>query len=203
MSMNLILRNDNAVRDTHLNWGAICAVSEQGYVFMDNATVTAVGKLLEKVRLANGETIIAYVYEADEPYETLICAFGPSLLPTDKLEALRGLLASYPQALNLLDTVIRLGLQISLSGKDLCEAHIKAVNWPADEVKFNRCSGNLYAMLKELGIAYDPTDEYGEVSFEEFVKAVNDNGWKTDSMEELDALVACGRRQEATHVYWA
>ena len=211
MSMNLIIRNDNQADDTAaVNWSTIkaAAQNDHGMVTIDDETITSIARLVADVTLSNGETVSAYAYDdEDDFYATYVSAFGPSLLPTKVQDEVRDRLATADNgkvAVKLFNEIIRLGLQISFHGTELCPAHIKGVNWVADEVEINRSNGNMCNMLGVLGLgdAVDTQEGTGEVSFERFLQAVNDNACQTDMPDRLQALVASGQRRNATHVYW-
>lgn len=222
MSMNLIHTNRNVDQDARAkaDWAAITAISAadpsspyptEGYVAVSAETVITMVALLDGVELSNGEHIAAYnfsVYDDDgrDHLEAHVNSFGPSLLKQRQVDAMRAILAPFPPAIAMLDEVIARGIQLALStetpGGDQV-AHLKAVNWPADEVEINRCSGNMVAMLRDLGLVV-PDAEAGETDFATFAAAVNDNAARTDyPADRLRAFVACGQRQGATHVYWA
>ena len=211
MSMNLIIRNDNQADDTAaVNWSAIkvAAQNDHGMVTIDDETVKSVARLVDGVILTNGERVCAYAYDdEDDFYATYVSAFGPSLLPTKVQDEVRDRLATADNgkiAVKLFNEIIRLGLQIGLHGTETCPAYIKGVNWVADEVEINRSSGNMCHMLEMLGLgdAVDTQEGTGEVSFDRFLQAVNDNAYQTDMPDRLQALVASGQRRNATHVYW-
>lgn len=221
MSMNLIHTNRNVDQGARAkaDWAAITAISAadpaspyptEGYVPVSAEAVVALAALLDGAPLASGDSVTTYDFSFDEDgrahVEAHVNGFGPSLLDQHKLEAMRAILAPFASAIAMLDEVVSRGLQISLStetpGGDQV-AHLKAVNWPADEVEINRCSGNMVAMLRALGLAV-PDAEAGETDFATFAAAVNDNAARTDyPADRLRAFVACGQRQGATHVYWA
>ena len=210
MSMNLIHTNDAATDNAAPNWAAIMAVAgEHGTVYISEAIVDAVAGLLEDAVLSNGELVQSYPSDGEEfSMASFVSSFGPGLLGENAYREVRTLLETDENgaaAVELLDTVVELGLQISLSGKEFpnAHAHIKAVNWPADDVDINRCSGNMYQMLRDLGIKVDTQAESGEVDFSTFVQAVNDNAERTDMGPRLKAFVACAQRNNATRVYWA
>ncbi|QAY80230.1 hypothetical protein [Sphingosinicella sp. BN140058] len=208
MSVNLIATNRNVDASTrdHTNWLAITAIApDHGMVFIDENTVDSIARLLDGQKLSNGEAVCAYAYDDDcsPPY---VSSFGPCLLPTQVQDQIRDRLAlseNGKTAVRLFNEIIRLGLQITLNGKEHCPAYIKGVNWVADEVEINRCQGNMLAMLRDLGI--DARYEGPcEVEFDTFSAAVQARAHLTDySAARLAAFVASGRRQKATHVYWA
>ncbi len=200
MSMNLMIQTAT-VRDTKADWAAITAIAKDGLAFIDDATVYAVAKLLDGVSLTNGEPIAAYPW--DEHYPSYVAAFGPSLLPEDVLAQLYDILAEHRDAHAMLTLIVERGLQITLNGKEHCDAYLKGVNWPADEVEINRTSGNMYNMLDLLGIEFDPRAESGECTFEQFEEGVARFGWATDMNERLLRFIQYGKRNNAISVYWA
>lgn len=220
MSVNLMIESATP-QDATANWTAITAVSKadpaspyptEGYVALSMDAIVRAAHLLEGAVLANGERVSAYDFSRDADgefpaiVEAHVSAFGPSLLPQQTLDALRAELAAFPHAIAMLDVVIARGLQISLSTQNLSQRdmpHLKGVNWTADEVEINRCSSNMNEMLRKLGFSPEPRSSSGELEFDAFAAAVNDNGWRTDMPDRLDAFVAMGRRQNATKVYWA
>ena len=209
MSVNLMHTNEAAAADqAAANWAAITAVANaDGMVFIDEDTVNTIARLLDGQALTNGEVVTAYSYNDDDQMGALVCAFGPALLPTQVQDQVRDRLAASQNgkaAARLFDTVIRLGLQITLSGKEFCDAHIKGVNWPGDEVEINRTASNMARMFGELGLdSWNEDTASRNVPLDVFAKAVNDNGFRTDMPERLQSFVECARRHAATHVYWA
>lgn len=222
MSMNLISTNRAATNQgdrAATDWAALTAISAtdaaspyptEGYVAVSPQAIVALAALLDDATLANGQTVTTYDFSCDHDgrahVEAHVNAFGPSLLDAEQLLAVRAILAPFPIAIAMLEEVIVRDLQVTLS-TDLLNGtqspYLKPVNWPADEVEINRSGGNMVAMLRDLGLTV-PGHEAGETDFETFAKAVNDNGDNTDyPAERLRAFVACGRRQRATHVYWA
>lgn len=225
MSINLVSTNRNIDGSTRAaaDWSAIKAISgadaaspypTEGYVSVSIEAIVVIAALLDGAVLTNGERVTTYDFSGEDQggvmhHEAHVNAFGPSLLQPRQLEALRRHLAPFPHAIAMLDLTIERDLQISLSTTDLMQRsapHLKAVNWPADEVEINRSSGNMLAMLRDLGLdAYTRKgDSVGEVEIDVFAKAVNDNGHRIDmDPRRLDRFVACARRQQATHVHWA
>lgn len=204
MSMNLMLELADPA-DAAEDWAAIRAVSQDGFVWLDEDTVTAVAKLLDGAVLANNESVFCYVAEDDDPNRSYVSPFGPSLLRPDMLARLRALLSVKPAAITLLDVVIERRLQITLQGKEDCDAHIKGVNWNSDDIEINRCSSTLLDMLETLVVPAGESEVGGQVEFETFARAVNDNGrfcgLRTD--RRLQDFIACGRRNGAVAVRWA
>lgn len=221
MTMNLIHTNRDVDQDARAkaDWAAVTAVSAadpaspypgEGYVALTADAVVALAALLDGAPLDSGDSVTTYdfSFEADGQthVEAHVNGFGPSLLGQDRLDAMRAVLAPFPSATAMLDLVITRRLQLSLSTETPGGAqvpHLKAVNWPADEIEINRCSGNMVAMLRDLGLVV-PDAEAGETDFATFAAAVSDNADRTDyPADRLRAFVACGQRQGATHVYWA
>lgn len=208
MSVNLIFTNESANDNQgESNWGKITAIApEHGMVFIGEETVTEIAKLLDDAVLSNGEKVEAY---AMEDYPALVCAHGPALLGEDSFRQIRTLLEegeNGQQAVALFDLVVELGLQISLSGKEFCDAHIKAINWAGDDIKVNRAEYRMMDMFERLGLGSvnNPEDHASDlVPIEQFIQAVNDNGFRTDMPERLQAFADCAQRNKATHVYWA
>lgn len=227
MSMNLISTNRAVDTDAvaKANWAAITAVSAadaespyptEGYVRVTPAAVAAAAALLAGAPLANGQTVTTYDFSRGEDEEggayteAHVKSFGPSLLDAERMAALRAILAPFPHAAAMLDVVVERGLQVTLSTETpagLACAHLQGVNWVADEVEIRLSGGWMKQMLSDLGLPYDTLSDdqgFGEVDFETFAKAVNDNHAATDYPSEvLREFVACGRRQSATHVHWA
>lgn len=209
MSQNLLFRNENAASDlSATNWTAIKAVSnDDGMVFISDDTVASIARLLENVELANGQTVTTF-HDEEDMYPAYVEAFGPALLPTLLQDQVRDRLAAGEngtQAVRLFNEVIRLGLQIGLSGKEFCAAHIKGVNWVGDEVTLNLSSGSMASLVKDdLSIEVELDENgSGEVTLAAFAEAVNDNGIFSRFKPRLDQFVACAQRNGATHVYWA
>lgn len=212
MTMNLMF-NSSALDNAEANWAAITALGEHGYVAIDDATVVALAALLNGKQLVNGETVTTYdfSFSEDDGYEHVeahVNAFGPCLLDAETLGKVRDLLAPHDRAVEMLDLIVERKLQISMSTTDLggrSKPHVLGVNWIADEVEFNRTGSNMYRLLNMLGIPSDPNNgDGGEVDFETFEKAVNDNeAYLTGSDRRLIAFIACAKRHGATKVYWA
>lgn len=221
MSMNLIHTNENIDQGARAtaDWAALTAISAadpvspyptEAYVSVSAEAIVSLAALLDNAALTNGQTVTTYDFschdEGEEYVEAHINAFGPSLLPKAQMSAVREILSPFPHAIAMLDEVVARGLQISLSTQTLSREeipHLKGVNWTGDEVEINRSSSNMVAMLRDLGLKVQNTQP-SEVDFETFARAVNDNAARTDyPADRLRAFVACGRRQGATHVYWA
>lgn len=190
------------------NWKAITAIAPQhGMIFIDDATVTAIAALLSDQPLSNGQEVSAYPVGEYDCVASLVCAFGPSLLPADVQDAVRDLLiagTNGQQAADLFNEIIRLELQISLSGTEFCDAHIKGVNWIADEVEINRTASNMARMFTVLGLgAYNKRESSSSIPLGEFEAAINDNGHLTDMPMQLRTFADCAIRNRATHIYWA
>ncbi|MAM84366.1 MAG: hypothetical protein CL472_06800 [Acidobacteria bacterium] len=208
MSMNLMFSNNEAESRAERDWKAINTVAEiDGIVWIEDSTADACARLLNGATLSNGERVCAFDNSDEEFEESLVCSFGPSLLDEQTREALRELLETDRtggnKAAAMLDLIVELGLQVYVSGKDLVGARLVGVNSAADKVEINRCDNNMYAMLRQLGVTFDPTEEFGEVAFPIFEKAVNDNADFTDMPERLRAFIECARRNGASEVYWA
>lgn len=216
MTMNLIATNRNAPNTARDNWAALVAISAadaaspyptEGYVFVSPDAIVRLAAVLDDTALTNGEFVTSYNFsdEEDGHIEAHVNAFGPSLLPQEQMAKVREILAPFPQALAMIDEVVARRLQVSFSTDvgGSSKPHLKAVNWNADEVEINRCEGNMIAMLRDLGLSIAKTGA-GETDFDTFAAAVNDNAALTDyPASRLRDFVACGRRQGATHVYWA
>lgn len=217
MTVSLMFRNaaaDTADR-TADNWTAIktAAGHEHGYVFLAEETVQRVGRIVGDAVLANGETVSAYECseeDADSEYYqgAYIPAFGPSLLSVELQDRVRDVLAQDENgkaAVALFNTVLGLGLQIGLQGKECIDAHMKGVNWIADEIEINRTASNMLRMMDDLGLGHTTAEdrESGEVELDHFVAAVAANGFYTGLEARLQAFIECAQRNGATHVYWA
>lgn len=204
MSMNLMIQTANPV-DASVEWAAITAIAPEGLVMIEDKAVTLLAQLLDGTKLANGEIVTGYAMEEDDCMSSLVSAFGPCLLPADKIDAIRVILADVPKAIEILDLTIERKLQISFNGSEShLGAHVKGVNWAADEVEINRSGGSMLNMLEDLGIPVVRGTDMGEVAFDVFAKAVNDNEVLSERvLDRLEQFVACGRRNGAVKVYWA
>ena len=208
MSMNLMFSSKNAENRAEREWTAINTLADvDGIVWIENSTADACARLLDGAHLSNGERVCAYDHSDDEFYESIVCSFGPSLLDEPTREALRELLETDrtggAKAAAMLDLIVELGLQISISGKNRLGARLVGENNAADEVEIKYSGGNMYVLLRQLGITFDPEQNFGETTLEAFEKAVNDNGKNTDIPDRLIAFVECARRAGADEVYWA
>ncbi len=212
MSMNIMHSNDNAPADLNkTRWDAITAIAEHGIVYISEATVNAIATLLVDAPLAahdNHQTYIVNSYPSDGQEFSLpdyVEDFAPSLLTTKLSEEVRALVAGEgDQALAMFDLIVSMGLQISFAGKTHIDAHMTGINSDADDIEINLSSGNLYEMLRQLGLgdAINTGNEYGEVSFDRFAAAVNDNAHLTDMPHQLQDFVACAQRHQATTIHW-
>jgi len=201
--------NTRAERD----WAAITAITGTGDVAgllpVADATIDAIAHLVEDVALSNGETVTAYPREAEDEwgYQSYVPAFGLSLLDAGTLAQVRGLLEQdegAEKALTLFDLIVERRLEVRFNGTDHCFARMVAVNWPADEVEINRCSGNMSRMFQTLGLGNTEREHGSElIALPVFAAAVEARGIYTDMPERLEAFVACAQRQGSTHVYWA
>lgn len=211
MSISLIFSNtdQNSEARAASDWAQIIAIApEHGLIFIDEDVVDSIARVLDGVTLLNGEQVSSYPRDEEDEYSqgSYVPSFGPALLPTIVQDQIRDRLArgkNGAQAARLFDLVIRLGLQVLVSGTDTCPAHIKGVNWRADDVTINRCSGAMFEMLDDLGIAFDRKADTGEVDITTLAQAVKDNGWRTDCAGKLDAFIAAAQRNNATMAYWA
>lgn len=192
------------------NWAKINQVSEDGNVFLADETVNAVAILLDGVHLTNGEKISSF--PCDDPEDefsmkAFVYSFGPALLGEDTLRQVRTTLeqdANGEQAVALFDLIVELGLQINLSGKDFIDAHMHAVNWPADTVEINTTESSMSQMFAMLGLeGYNQDAHSDNVPLDIFEKAVNDNAVMMNMAGRLQTFVACAKRNGSTHVYWA
>lgn len=211
MSFNLMVRNDNQFPDTdEVNWNAIKSVAknDSGSVTIDDKTVRAIARLLDGVILTSGATVCAdYYNKRDKKRPVQVAPFGPALLPEDLKEDVRDLLAATDNgklAVRLFDFMSSFGLQVRLTGTHISPANITGVNCVAEEVDITRSGDDMYQMLGLLGLGDAVVDDAneGEVSFDRFVEAVNDNGYKTDMHMRLFEFMLSGSRARATHVYW-
>ncbi|AXK43811.1 hypothetical protein DVR09_15255 (plasmid) [Erythrobacter aureus] len=202
--MNL-MHDTAATFDAAANWAAITAIAADGIVYISEETVAEAAKLLENAPLSNGQTVTAYHYPVEDEFAmpSFVPSFGPSLLGEDTFRQLRTLLEEESDAaVAMFDTIVELGLQISLSGKDYLGSRLKGVNGVADEVEINRSSGNLYEMFRQLGVDYDGPAGYGEIELAKFEAAVEENGWRTDMPDRLEQFIACAKRHGASTVSW-
>jgi len=205
MSMNLMFTPSIPV-DHSGNWAAVKHIGQDGLVWLDDATVTKAATLLDGAALANGQSVFTYVAEDGDPNGSYVGSFGPTLLDGEKLAKLRALLAPTPAATALLDAVLERGLQMVLSGTDVCDAHVKAVNTAADEVEFNMANHDLVHFLQSLGVParIEDGEVGGEIGFPEFARAIRDNRRNLGGYaERMDAFLACARRNDAAMVHWA
>lgn len=208
MTVNLMISDNNQDRAAN-DWSAINAVANNGHVFLANETVDEIATLLESATLSNGELLSSYPADGSG-YESYVSSFGPGLLDETTMQALRRVLsadANGAQAIAMLDLIVERGLQITLNGDTHhFKAHLKAVNWPADDVEINRTTTNMIRMFRDLGLdAYNQGADgmSKEVPFDAFMQAVNDNGNATDMPDRLRAFVTMGQRRGAQAVYWA
>ena len=225
MSLNLISTNRNVDNESRAksDWAAITAISAadatspyptEGYVTVSPEAIVSLAAALDGAVLTNGEMVTTYDFtHTDEGrtfFDAHINAFGPSLLQPQQLATLRETLAPFPHAIAMLDLIIERDLQISLSTTDYAQSaipHLKGVNWQADEVEINATASTMHTMLESIGLGQylSKTEESGEVEFDTFAKAVNDNSHKVFAIspDRLGRFVANGLRHGATHVYWA
>lgn len=209
MTQNLMFRNDANDAEARLSadWAAVKKIANNdGNVFISDELVTEIARILDDAPLSNGERVTAYSFDDDDLMPSYVSSFGPSLLGENAFREVRTLLETESQqAADLFDLIAERGLQVTLCGKDFCEARIHALNWPADEVEINRTATNMARMLEALGIETDPNSEegVGEVTFDVFEQAVSARGTQTDfPAARLSAFVECARRNGATHIYW-
>jgi hypothetical protein len=218
MSVNLIHTvlndNDEAGESTSERiWKAITAITGDegtaGLLPLEEATVDQIATLLEGAYLTNGQNVRSYPRDGEEEWSqgSFVYCFGPSLLGEDSFRQVRTLLEQDPngaKAVALFDLVTELGIQISLNGKDHYIPRMTVTNWPADDVEINRTESNMARMFQVLGLG-DTEREHcsSSIPFEVFEKAVNDNGIYTDIPDQLEAFIACAKRNGSTHVYWA
>lgn len=205
MSTSLMLELA-APADHVADWSAVCAVSDKGFAWLDDALVTRIAAVMDEAPLSNGQTVFAYVAEDDDPNRSYVASFGPNLLAPAKLHELRTLLSENAQATALLDTVIALDLKMLLCGDESCPAHLKAENEKADMISVNRLSGHMTHTLRRLGIPHVENDIGGSVAFDDFVRAFERHGDDLDldpRDDRFQAFIACGRRNGAVTVRWA
>ena len=206
--MNLMFSSKNDEARFERDWMAIKEIADvDGIVWIENSTADALARLLDGAALSNGKNVCSFDNSDDEFSESLVCEFGPSLLDEQTREAFRELLetdrTNGTKAAELFDLVCERGLQLYVSGKDHVEARLVACTTQADTASINRLPSNMYAMLRDLNILFDPETEVGETTFEIFEKAVNDNADHTDMPNQLRAFIECARRNGADEVYWA
>ena len=205
MTVNLIHVNNNfSSNDAQaVNWAQLTAISPDALVELEGATVTEVAKLIDGARLSNGAVACAYPLDEDDCMTSYVPDFGPSLLAEDLRAQVRETILADKNgelAVRLFDQVASLGLKIRLAGKEFIAAHIVAVNWEADDIEINRCKSNMVGMFDDLEISANAGEE---ISLDVFEAAVEKNGLRTDSNDRLKAFIACAKRNNATHVYWA
>lgn len=184
-------------------------------VALDHRAVVDAAALLNGVVLTNGEAVTSYDFSGTredgvEHLEAHVMGFGPGLLPIDVLESLRILLKPHDGAEEALDDAIGRGIQMSMSTQDggmREKPHMRIVDADADTVEFQATASSMHRMLRTLGvesITRDVEDEFGEVDFATFERAVQTNGHLTGSLHaKLERFVACARRNDAVTVYWA
>lgn len=204
MTVNLMLLNDATAEAAFASaWADMTAIAPHGQVPITDALVREAALLLTNVRLSNGQPVGAYAMDLEDPMSSLVSDFGPSLLPADRLAAIRELLAPYPDAIRLLDVVLKHDVQIRFSGSEMGRgAHLCGATSPAEDVEVNMGKNWMIQTFEELGLsAYGEGDD---VPFETFAAAVaNPPRMLTRSIDPLDRLVAYGRKRGATAVYWA
>lgn len=204
MSVNLIHTNNDSSNNVQAsNWATLTAISPDALVELEGETVTKVAKLINGARLINGVIAEAYPLEADDCMTSYVPEFGPTMLAEDLRNQVRKTILADKNgeiAVRLFDEVTNLGLKVRLAGKEFIAAHIVAVNWEADDVQINRCEGNMIHMMSQLGFNAEAGEE---IAIDDFADAVEKNGFLTDKHSQLEAFLACAKRNNATHVYWA
>lgn len=214
MSVNLMhTRDTTAEAPTESNaskdWGRVREITaNEGMIELSEETVNKVAQILEGVTLANGERVLSYPSDGGEfDQGSYVAGFGPTLLGEDTFRTVRTALEednNGESAVALFDLIVELGLQILLSGAEFTFAHIKAVNWPADDVEVNTTQTRMEMLFEALGLgSYNQEHHSDDVPLDEFEKAVNDNSVGTGMSERLDTFIACAKRRGSTHVYWA
>ena len=191
------------------DWARIREIAaNEGMLELSEETVNKVAQLLEGVTLTNGERVLSYPSDGGEfDQGSYVAGFGPALLGEDTFRAVRTALEedeNGESAVALFDLIVELGLQILLSGAEFTVAHIKAVNWPADDVEVNTTQTRMEILFEALGLeSYNQEHHSDDVPLDVFEKAVNDNAVGTGMSERLGTFIACAKRRGSTHVYWA
>ena len=191
------------------DWARIREIAaNEGMLELSEETVNKVAQLLEGVTLTNGERVSSYPSDGGEfDQGSYVAGFGPALLGEDTFRAVRTALEedeNGESAVALFDLIVELGLQVLLSGAEFTDAHIKAVNWPADDVEVKTTQTRMEILFEALGLdSYNQEHHSDDVPLDIFEKAVNDNSVGTGISERLDTFIACAKRRGSTHVYWA
>lgn len=191
------------------NWSQITAIAAEGRLELTDSTVTEIARILDGVRLTNGETVFAYVCDEDEEYSqgSYVGSFGPSLLGEDSFRTVRTVLEGLDNsddAVALFDLVAELGLRIIFAPTDFTPANMHVENWPADTVEINCGEYAMTRLFAALGLGrFNGESASEDIPLDLFEQAVNDNRSMTNVADRLDAFIACAKRNGSTHVYWA
>lgn len=204
MTVNLMLLDACAQDEAFMNaWNDMCAIAPQARVVITDDLVREAALLLNGAPLSTGEKVCGYAWDPEDQMSSLVCDFGPSLLAPEKLAAMRELLDPFPDAVRLLDVVLKHEVRIRFSGSEMGEpAALCGGSTPADEVDINMCEGSMIQLFRELGLS---TFKKGDdVPFETFAAAVaNPPMMLHRSVDRLDRMVARGRRIGTKAVYYA
>ena len=204
MTVNLMLLDAAAQDESFVNaWSDMCAIAPHARVAITDDLVREAASLLNGAPLSNGERVCGYAWDKDEPMSSLVCDFGPSLLSPDKLVAIRDLLAPFPDAIRLLDVVLKHETRIRFSGTEMgVPAALCGSSTPAEEVDVNMCEGSMIQLFRELGLSRFSKGD--DVPFETFAAAVaNPPSMLHRGVDRLDRMVARGRKLGSTAVYYA
>lgn len=203
VNLHLVLATEP---DYAVQWAGLCAFGTEAMAPLDDATVTAAAKLLNDAPLSNGQSVFAYVDEAEGEEFTqgsYVAEFGPSLLAPETLTALRELLAAFPQALAMVDHCFEAGLSVIFNpSTHHLGAYLKGTTSPADQIEFNCCKGTMEGLVDDLCLVMPEADD---IAFEDFALAVQNRSQRIEPrlLPHLKAFVAYGRAKGATAIYWA
>lgn len=204
MTVNLMLLDACAQDEAFMDaWNDMCAIAPRARVVITDDLVREAALLLDGTPLSTGEKVCGYAWDPEDQTSSLVCDFGPSLLAPEKLAAVRELLAPFPDAVRLLDVVLKHEVRIRFSGSEMGEpAALCGGSTPAEEVDINMCESGMIQLFRELGLS---TFKKGDdVPFETFAAAVaNPPMMLHRSVDRLDRMVARGRRIGTKAVYYA
>jgi hypothetical protein len=204
MTVNLMLLDAAAQDEGFINaWSDMCAIAPHARVTITDDLVREAAMLLDGAPLSTGESVQGYAWDPEDQMSSLVCDFGPSLLAPEKLAAMRELLAPFPDAVRLLDVVLKHEVRIRFSGSQMgVPAALCGGSTPAEEVDINMCEGNMIQLFRELGLSGFKRGD--DVPFETFAAAVaNPPMVLHRGIDRLDRMVARGRKLGTTAVYYA
>ena len=204
MTVNLMLLDAAAQDESFVNaWSDMCAIAPRARVAITDDLVHEAAVLLNGAPLSTGEKVCGYAWDPEDQMSSLVCDFGPSLLAPEKLAAVRDLLAPFPDAIRLLDVVLKHEVRIRFSGSEMGEpAALCGGSTPAEDVDVNMCEGSMIQLFRELGLSRFRKGD--DVPFETFAAAVaNPPNMLHRGVDRLDRMVARGRKLGSTAVYYA